>query len=354
MKSKTEPSVSSIQHSPKHRFSQAFLASLICFPSVSLAQDGIRELREPTDMEKVAPVRAVGIRLGPAAPIDLSLKGKNQLASPESNQPVTLSLRSSPPMIQASPPKPSALVVAAPKTHMAPARSPERLFPKSSFASVAPSQGETQTSQPQTHVPNQASGVSESLSAVEGKRLPEPVKPVIEKPVEPATATAVVASADLPVQPIGGGPAGEMDEAIRFELSSRDTRVIPIDFPVREIIVRNEQVCRAMISNDMVHVVGLSVGESIVEVKPKDGSTSKYFQIKVQSPWQHALGLANLDQLVHTIQPLSPTGILSVQAQADGSVVVRGKVDNQETAKRVMELTRKLILVPVIDKLEIR
>jgi hypothetical protein len=74
----------------------------------------------------------------------------------------------------------------------------------------------------------------------------------------------------------------------------------------------------------------------------------------VISPWQRSGGVADLNQLVQAIQPLNSSGELSVRALEDGSVVVRGKVDNEDVAKRIMELTRKLILVPVVDKLEIR
>jgi hypothetical protein len=45
---------------------------------------------------------------------------------------------------------------------------------------------------------------------------------------------------------------------------------------------------------------------------------------------------------------------LRIQPQPDGSFWVSGMVDSNEQAKRIMELTRRLVLVPVVDKLEVR
>jgi hypothetical protein len=43
-----------------------------------------------------------------------------------------------------------------------------------------------------------------------------------------------------------------------------------------------------------------------------------------------------------------------MQPQSDGSLWVLGTVDSNAKAKRVMELTRRMVLVPVVDKLEVR
>lgn len=145
-----------------------------------------------------------------------------------------------------------------------------------------------------------------------------------------------------------------MDKASCVNVDVQSTQEITIDFPVRSVLVHDENVCRAMSSGSYLYIVGLSSGESIIEVKPTDDRPSRYLRVKVAAPWQRYGDVKDLDQLVHTIQPLNPKGVLTVRALDDGSIVVQGKVDNKEVAKRIMELTRKLILVPVVDKLEIR
>lgn len=147
--------------------------------------------------------------------------------------------------------------------------------------------------------------------------------------------------------------AEQLEKALAVELESQSAREILFDVPVDRILVSDEKVCRAMASDGRVYLVGLELGESTIEVKPKDGMESRLLQVKVVGPWQRSHGAMDLNQLIHAIQPLSPNGNLTVQARNDGSLVVRGSVDNKETAKRIMEVIRKLILVPVVDNLDI-
>lgn len=147
----------------------------------------------------------------------------------------------------------------------------------------------------------------------------------------------------------------ELSRALSVELESQSAREIQVDVAIEGIAVTNERVCRALASDGRVFLVGGELGESIVEVKSTTGTESKLLRVKVVAPWQRSShGVADLDQLLLAIRPLAPEGNLTIRAQEDGSIIVKGKVPNKEAAKRVMELTRKLILVPVVDKLEIR
>jgi Flp pilus assembly secretin CpaC len=146
----------------------------------------------------------------------------------------------------------------------------------------------------------------------------------------------------------------ELAQALSVEMESQSAREIQVDVAIQGITVSDESVCRALASDGRVFLVGGQLGETVVEVKPVDGSPSRLLKVKVIAPWQSSHGVADLDQLLHAIRPLSPNGNLTIRAQNDGSLLVQGKVDNKETARRVMELTRKLILVPIVDKLEIR
>jgi Flp pilus assembly secretin CpaC len=148
--------------------------------------------------------------------------------------------------------------------------------------------------------------------------------------------------------------ADQLSQAVFVELEAQSAREIQVDFLIQGILVGDEKICRAMARDGRVYLVGLKTGETIIEVQPVDGNPARLLRAKVVMPWQRSNGLTDLDPLLHAIQPLCPNGELTLRAQEDGSVVVKGKVDSQETAKRIMELTRKLILAPVVDKLEIR
>jgi hypothetical protein len=397
---------STTRWSAKYRFALALSASLFPFSGFSYAQDGVRELRDPSEMDKVPPVRAVGIRLSPAAPIRIGIavatpradvapvRSSELLPTPKPIvtetaplrpvSPTTIAAIHDPVLPSAQVPLPPLTLPKLPNPEMAnpemanperespmlqTPRKPERITPKSRVALMDPlnmpvqtplikpqspiqlghEQDEIQTASApaETHeVP-----VVERLVATEPPPVMEPVPEVSPDPIADVQPPAMKLNlqVQLPPEP----SAIELEQAIGVELDTQSTREVLIDFPIQSVRVRDEKVCRAMASDGRIYLVGLALGESLVEVKPLESQPSRFLRVKVVSPWQRSGGVANLDQLVHAIQPLSSSGSLSVRAQEDGSIVVQGKVENRETAKRIMDLTRKLILVPIVDKLEI-
>jgi hypothetical protein len=374
----------------------ALSASLFPFSGFSYAQDGVRELRDPSEMDKVPPVRAVGIRLSPAAPIRIGIaaatpradvapvRSSELLPTPKPIVTETAPLRPvSPTTIAAihDPVLPSAHVPLPPLTlpklpnperesPMLPTpRKPERITPKSRVAVMDPlnmpvqaplitpqspiqlglEQDEIQTASAPAET--YEGPMVERLVAIEPPPVMEPVPEVSPDPIADVQPPAMQLNLQLQLAPEPS--AIELEQAIGVELDTQSTREVLIDFPIQSVRVRDEKVCRAMASDGRIYLVGLALGESLVEVKPLESQPSRFLRVKVVAPWQRSGGVANLDQLVHAIQPLSSSGSLSVRAQEDGSIVVQGKVENRETAKRIMDLTRKLILVPIVDKLEI-
>lgn len=400
---------STTRRSAKYRFALALSASLVPFLGISYAQDGVRELRDPAEMDKVPPVRAVGIRLSPAAPIHIGIAvaaSRTDVAPvraterPPTPKPI---ITETVPLGQVLPSTVAAIndpVLPAPSVPLPPltfpehprpeltrpeltspeipmlqtARKPERITPKSRVAVMDPGNSPVQVPliKPQSPIElaqerdeirdeiRTASAPAETneetrverLLATEPPPVTEPVPEVKSEPISIALAPAMQLTPQLPLPPEPS--AIELEQAIRVELDAQSTREVSIDFPIQSVHVRDEKICRVMASDGRIYLIGLTLGESLVEVKPLESHPSRFLRVKVVSPWQRSGSAADLDQLVHAIQPLSSSGSLSVRAQEDGSVVVQGKVENRETAKRIMELTRKLILVPVVDKLEIR
>lgn len=420
---------STTRRSAKYRFAMALSASLFPFSGFSYAQDGVRELRNPSEMDKVPPVRAVGIRLSPAAPIRIGIAvaaSRTDMAPVRATErpptpkpiitetvplgqvlPSTVAAINDPVLPASSVPLPpltlpelphpelTSPAIASPEpTRPEPtrpeltrpertspeipmlqtARKPERITPKSRVAVMDPGNSPVQVPliKPQSPIElaqerdeirdeiRTASAPAETneetrverLLATEPPPVIEPVPEVKSEPISIALAPAMQLTPQLPLPPEPS--AIELEQAIRVELDAQSTREVSIDFPIQSVHVRDEKICRVMASDGRIYLIGLTLGESLVEVKPLESHPSRFLRVKVVSPWQRSGSAADLDQLVHAIQPLSSSGSLSVRAQEDGSVVVQGKVENRETAKRIMELTRKLILVPVVDKLEIR
>ncbi|MFN9604169.1 MAG: hypothetical protein ACK6A7_12095 [Planctomycetota bacterium] len=420
---------STTRRSAKYRFVMALSASLFPFSGFSYAQDGVRELRNPSEMDKVPPVRAVGIRLSPAAPIRIGIAvaaSRTDMAPVRATErpptpkpiitetvplgqvlPSTVAAINDPVLPASSVPLPPLTLPELPHPELTSpaiasseptspeltspeltrpeltrpeipmlqtARKPERITPKSRVAVMDPGNSPVQVPliKPQSPIElaqelaqerdeiRTASAPAETneetrverLLATEPPPVIEPVPEVKSEPISIALAPAMQLTPQLPLPPEPS--AIELEQAIRVELDAQSTREVSIDFPIQSVHVRDEKICRVMASDGRIYLIGLTLGESLVEVKPLASHPSRFLRVKVVSPWQRSGSAADLDQLVHAIQPLSSSGSLSVRAQEDGSVVVQGKVENRETAKRIMELTRKLILVPVVDKLEIR
>jgi len=140
-----------------------------------------------------------------------------------------------------------------------------------------------------------------------------------------------------------------------FQIESQAASEILIDGNIMKIAVGDESICRALASNGRIFVVAGQLGETTIEVHTSTGGTPKLFQVQVVAPWQKAnQGLSDIDQLRVAISNAVPEADIELQSQADGSLMVRGTVVSEEQAKRVLELTRKLMLVPVLDRVEVR
>jgi hypothetical protein len=439
----------------KRCFSWAFAATCLVQAGIGVAEDGVRELRDPAEMAKVAPVRAIGIRLTPAVPIDPTKPAPRHDSAPRLDS-IAIEPEADSNSTTSGQPKPKA---------------PERIVPKPKVASSA-DLGTRQPIRIQAQAPirfslNSQTVVADSLPTPPPESVPESVKPSLVAnavathrtpavhpamsldvdvdavetnpfelavPAPPSAPTmpsplsnrkveiisetslpplplvldapAIIAAPSMPIQPEAPAPAAEvalqealetevwvdsnaietnevsnptvamqipslldespkpkmrpvysadqLSQAVFVELEAQSAREIQVDFLIQGILVGDEKICRAMARDGRVYLVGLKTGETIIEVQPVDGNPARLLRAKVVMPWQRSNGLTDLDPLLHAIQPLCPNGELTLRAQEDGSVVVKGKVDSQETAKRIMELTRKLILAPVVDKLEIR
>lgn len=361
----------------KRHFALALAASLISYPGSATAQEGIRESTGPAAMQNVPPVRAVGIRLSPAAPLAI-----NQVSEP----------KQLPNPGKVANPLPASPIGDALPTTAAPtdtkSRGPERIIPKSKVSgtasenianrgplikpqtpiqiSISPSEGirtvsgpSSPTKQPEisglvateAKVAAEAKDVTESNMVAQENGLPN-LSPTATNPDQSLEPAPRILS-NLPMR--ARVSSSELDRATLVHVDTQSTHEIALDFPIRSVVVDDEKVCRAMSSGGCVCILGLAPGESIIEIRPTDNQRpAQVLRVKVVSPWQRSGSAADLDQLVHAIQPLNPSGELKVRALEDGSIVVQGKVDNKEVAKRIMETIRKLILVPVVDKLEIR
>lgn len=160
----------------------------------------------------------------------------------------------------------------------------------------------------------------------------------------------------LPVASRGPATAATpVGNAALVQIESQAASEILIDGNITKIAVGDESICRALASNGRIFIVAGQLGETTIEVHSSASGAPKLFQVQVVAPWQKAnQGHSDIDQLRVAISNAVPEADIELQSQADGSLMVRGTVGSEEQAKRVLELTRKLMLVPVLDRVEVR
>jgi len=159
-----------------------------------------------------------------------------------------------------------------------------------------------------------------------------------------------------PVVTTGPLESGVVPEsAPRLEIESQSANEFLVEGKITFIHIVDPNVCRTVASDGKIFVVGNELGETSIALRTAESTEPIFVRVAVVTPWQNAKqGVADIDQLRATIATVAPEARLRIQPQSDGSLWVIGSVDSNDKAKRVMELTRKLVLVPVVDKLEVR
>jgi len=143
--------------------------------------------------------------------------------------------------------------------------------------------------------------------------------------------------------------------APKLEIESHSANEFLVEGRIISIHIEDPVICRAIASNGRVFLVGDQQGETVVAMRTAESVEPVYVKVAVVSAWRNTrLGVLDLEQLRAAIANVAPEANLRMQPQSDGSLWVLGTVDSNAKAKRVMELTRRMVLVPVVDKLEVR
>lgn len=167
------------------------------------------------------------------------------------------------------------------------------------------------------------------------------------------TAVALPKGPSLTSGPLENGVVP--DGAPRLEVESHTANEFLVEGKITNIHIEDPSVCRVLASNGRVFLVGDRSGETVVAMRTAETIEPIYVRVVVVAAWRNPrLGVTDMEQLRATIANLAPQSNLRIQPQPDGSLWVSGMVDSNEHAKRIMELTRRLVLVPVVDKLEVR
>lgn len=172
-----------------------------------------------------------------------------------------------------------------------------------------------------------------------------------------AKADGVLSQPGAPVL-ITTGPMvspAELEPDEKILLETQDIRALQVNGSISRLHIVDSSICQVVCNGNRMFVVADQTGETLIEVNMGKMHKPMYVKVVVQRPWARSSAASvSLDQMQDIVSRLAPSADVSVQPTEEGSLVVCGFADNKQQAKKVLEAIRKMVLVPVIDKLEIR
>jgi hypothetical protein len=168
-------------------------------------------------------------------------------------------------------------------------------------------------------------------------RVAEPSVPIAKELTDGATKAVSPAITQKPEQ--------------TYDVESQGTYSFDMPFDVEHVISQNNDVCMAFHSGRTVTVVGGKGGNTTITVVPKSGE-SRLVAVNVSAGRQVARAQTELDKVKEMILTLYPDSKIQIQSLKTGELEIKGIVNSEAEAKKILELVRKICLVPVNDKLK--
>lgn len=121
------------------------------------------------------------------------------------------------------------------------------------------------------------------------------------------------------------------------------------------LAVQDESVCKALQSGRSISLVGNQVGTTLVQIWTSElGDSPQVIRVNVAHSRGKVQATRNeFKDIKQVIAQGFPRADVNIISNEDGSIEVRGTTDSEESARRILELVRKLYLVPVKDKLAV-
>jgi hypothetical protein len=165
------------------------------------------------------------------------------------------------------------------------------------------------------------------------------------------------------VKQIGGAtPPSQLDSrwangspAAIIEIESQSAKAMDISGGIISITVENEDVCRILHDAKTITLVGNQLGSTLVEIRTKEAKeTPMLVRVNVSQPWQKSNSKpTDVRDVKHAVAQAFPKANINVVTNADGTLEVRGTTESEDSAKRILEIVRKVCLVPVKDKVTV-
>lgn len=147
----------------------------------------------------------------------------------------------------------------------------------------------------------------------------------------------------------------EHEVSEKVNLESQDIRALQVTGTISRLHVIDSSICQVVCNGNRLFIVADQTGETMIEVNMGKLHKPMYIQVVVQRPWaRSASASVSLEQMQAIVTRLAPSADVTVQPTKEGDLVVSGFAESNQQAKKVLEAIRKMVLVPVIDRIEIR
>ncbi|HUP78966.1 MAG TPA: pilus assembly protein N-terminal domain-containing protein [Pirellula sp.] len=149
--------------------------------------------------------------------------------------------------------------------------------------------------------------------------------------------------------------ASQQSSITAVELEYLGATTIDLSGKLVAVAVQDESVCKAIHNERTVSLVGNQVGTTMVQIWTADlGNKPRVILVNVSQPWGKVQATrSDVNSITQVIAQGFPRSEINIVSKDDGTFEVRGTTDSEESARRILELVRKLYLVPVKDKLTV-
>ena len=121
------------------------------------------------------------------------------------------------------------------------------------------------------------------------------------------------------------------------------------------IAVQDENICKVLHNERTLSLVGNQSGTTLVQVWTTEPvRMPQVVRVNVSLPWGKTQATrSEVNDIKQVIAQGFPRADVKILNNEDGTCEVRGTTDSEESARRILELVRKLYLVPVKDRLTV-
>lgn len=191
---------------------------------------------------------------------------------------------------------------------------------------------------PETVLPTAARAIP---NVAESRPLPEPS-------AAPAAGPVPTPPKNAPAQ-----PTRTVNVENTYDIEVLGTYSIDPSIPVASVVALDPDTCNVFHNGRMITVVGNKVGSTVIEIRGVDQSVRTIGLKVLPTGRLHASAPTELDKVKGMIAQHFPTAKLSFIQQPDGGIQVKGTATSEGDARRILELIRKLCLVPIQDQIKV-